>query len=78
MLEEELTVIINYYFRDKRCLDLPNSPKSVCDAMNKLLWKDDKQIEELLQKRNFDKENPRIELEIYRKGEVKINVEKNS
>ena len=51
------------YFQDNRCLDISNAPKSVFDALNRFLYKDDKQISELHIFKCFDKDNPRIVIE---------------
>lgn len=43
-LEGPLFVIITFYFKNNVRPDLFNSPKSLCDALNGIAWKDDKQI----------------------------------
>lgn len=43
-LKGDLTVDIIFEFKDRKHCDLFNLPKSVCDAMNKILWEDDRQI----------------------------------
>ena len=60
--ENDLTVVMIFYFEDKRCLDLSNAPKSICDALQNFLYKNDKQICELHLFKFFDKENPRTEI----------------
>lgn len=39
-----LNVSMLFCFTDRKMPDLFNLPKSVCDAMNGLLWEDDRQI----------------------------------
>lgn len=39
-----LSVAIRFYFKDDRRFDLFNGPKSICDALKKIVWKDDHQI----------------------------------
>lgn len=43
-LESDLEVNIWFYFKNKKHSDLMNLPKSICDAFNGLIWKDDRQI----------------------------------
>lgn len=43
-MEGSLFVIITFYFKSKVRPDLFNAPKSLCDALNGIVWKDDKQI----------------------------------
>jgi Holliday junction resolvase RusA-like endonuclease len=44
--------------------DLHNSPKSFCDALNKVVWEDDSQIWDSHLKKRKDADNPRIELKL--------------
>ena len=60
--EKNLKMFMNFYFEDKRCLDLSNAPKSICDALQNFLYKNDKQICELYLCKFFDKKNPRTEI----------------
>lgn len=43
-LEGKLKVDIDFHFDNNRMPDLFNLPKAVCDALNKLVWVDDRQI----------------------------------
>ena len=52
------------FFGDQRVRDLDNVAKSVLDGMNKLVWADDGQVDRLVVDRRFDKERPRVEVEI--------------
>lgn len=63
-LSGRLRVDIIFYFPNKVRVDLFNAPKSICDALNKIVWLDDKQIEEGTLKLLFDKENPRTEITV--------------
>lgn len=63
-LSERLRVNIVFYFQNKVRVDLFNAPKSLCDALNGIVWLDDKQIEEGSLKLFYDKENPRAEIEV--------------
>jgi Holliday junction resolvase RusA-like endonuclease len=44
MFEKDVIVQLQFYFKDKRHCDTFNLPKSVCDAMTGILYRDDKQI----------------------------------
>jgi len=47
------------FMQDRRRRDLDNCIKSICDALNGMLWDDDAQIDELYAFRRYDKDNPR-------------------
>jgi len=53
---------IDFYFGDKRIRDIDNFNKLVLDALTKIVYEDDKQIQELLLRKHYDKENPRVEI----------------
>ena len=63
-LEGNLKVESIIYFGTKRKCDLDNFNKLTFDSLSSIVWKDDSQIVELLLKKKYDKENPRIELTI--------------
>lgn len=44
MFTGDIAVDIEYTFTSRVHCDLPNLPKSVCDAFNKLIYRDDRQI----------------------------------
>ncbi len=62
MYQNAVIMSVWVYFADNRCLDLQNAPKSIFDALNGFLYKDDKQVAELHIFKFFDKDNPRIEI----------------
>ena len=43
-LIQRLRVDIDFYFDNNRMPDLFNLPKAACDALNGVVWKDDRQI----------------------------------
>lgn len=45
-IDGPISLRLTFYFKNKVRPDLTNLPKSVCDAMNGVVWKDDKQITE--------------------------------
>ncbi len=59
-----LRVSMIFFFQDNRHPDLFNAPKSICDALNKVLWIDDKQIVSAGLKMAIDRDNPRVEIEV--------------
>lgn len=44
MFLEPVIVKMKFYFKNNQRLDLFNCPKSICDALNKIVWKDDRLI----------------------------------
>jgi len=65
VLEGDLTVTIDLYFKDKRRRDWDNFNKIVMDSLEGICFKDDSQIQEAVVRKHIDKEIPRIEIEIY-------------
>ena len=52
------------FFGDKRRRDIDNHNKLWMDILEGIVYKNDTQIQKLTIYKNFDKENPRIEIEI--------------
>lgn len=72
-IEEDLITIIRLYFPNKKMGDLHNYPKSICDGIEKSgIIKNDKQLKPVLLFDFIDKENPRVEIELYKKSEYDI------
>ena len=63
-LEWEIKLKATLYFGDRRKRDIDNYNKLWLDALSWILYEDDKQIIELYLIKKYDKENPRIEIEI--------------
>ena len=63
-VEGPLKVKIALWWPTKRNHDVDNI-KSLLDAVTGILWQDDGQIVELTIKKGYDKENPRVDLELY-------------
>lgn len=59
---DDITVIIELYFKDKRKRDVDNFNKILLDSGTKMLWADDSQIQELTIRKFIDDKNPRIEM----------------
>ena len=57
-----LKLTVGLFFRDKRVRDIDNYNKLILDACNELVWEDDRQIQELTIKKDYDKDFPRAEL----------------
>ena len=54
-----------YFARRPTSCDVANYFKSVCDALNGLVWLDDRLIVDIRGTKLHDKERPRIEIEIW-------------
>ena len=63
-LEEPLEVMLHLYFGDKRRRDWDNYNKLVCDAMEGIVFLNDNQIQKATVLKDYDKENPRVEVSI--------------
>lgn len=50
------------YFGDKRKHDIDNFCKIALDSLTGIVWEDDSQIQELTIVKEYDKNNPRIEI----------------
>jgi Holliday junction resolvase RusA-like endonuclease len=61
VLTGPVLVTMIFYFKNKVRPDLTNLPKSICDAFNKTVWADDRQIEIFQGSVKIDK-NERIEV----------------
>ena len=59
-----IVIDIKLYFGDKRRHDIDNYNKILLDAMTGILWEDDSQIVKMTIWKLYDKEKPRIEIEI--------------
>jgi crossover junction endodeoxyribonuclease RusA len=62
---KDLEVIITLYFKDKKVRDIDNYSKILLDSMTGIVWEDDKQIQRMTIEKYIDKEDPRIEVEIF-------------
>jgi len=62
LLEGNLRLELFFYRSNKRHADWENLAKLVCDAMNEVVYDDDKQIKESHVWVNVDRENPRTEV----------------
>lgn len=52
-------------FRPHKRGDLDNRIKAVLDSLNGIAWEDDEQVETILATRHEDKNNPRVEIEVW-------------
>jgi Holliday junction resolvase RusA-like endonuclease len=73
MLEQGITIFdgalefrIDGFYGTRRAVDAPNLPKSICDALNGVLYYDDRQIITCITTKDYDKLNPRMELTLKR------------
>jgi crossover junction endodeoxyribonuclease RusA len=63
-LDGKLKVTISIWWPDLRKHDVDNGLKLMLDAMTGILWHDDGQVFSLTITKDFDKANPRVELEV--------------
>lgn len=64
-LKGDIGLDIDLYFKDKGKHDIDNYNKLVLDAMSDIVMLDDNQIIELTLRKYYDKNDPRVEIEIY-------------
>lgn len=62
--KDDLVVVVTLYFGDKRKRDIDNFNKLWMDALEGVVYEDDSQIRQLTISKDYDKENPRIEIYI--------------
>lgn len=55
---------VKYYLSTRRVKDLPNLPKTTCDALNDVAYIDDHLICEMITTKLLDAENPRVEITV--------------
>ena len=56
---------IFFHKKNQQRRDLDNMAKLVMDALTKLAWEDDAQVDEVILKRFYDKDNPRTEILVH-------------
>lgn len=62
--DKPLKVVMRLYFGTKRKADIDNFNKLCFDSLTGIVWVDDSQVGDFHITKGYDKENPRIELEI--------------
>ena len=62
--KKKMSITIALYFGDKRKRDIDNYHKLSLDALSGIVYEDDSQIQRMVVEKFYDKENPRIEIEI--------------
>ena len=63
-IEGELEVVVDIYHGTHRKSDIDNFNKILFDSLTGTLWVDDSQIVVLTTRKHYDKNNPRIEIQI--------------
>jgi len=58
----DLAVSIKIFFGDRRKRDIQGHLKALIDSFNGVIYKDDSQITVLYVTKEYDKENPRVEI----------------
>ena len=67
---EDLGLEIKFYFGTRHKRDVDNYNKLVLDAMEGIVYEDDKLVRPLIVDKFYDKENPRIEIRIIKNYKV--------
>lgn len=62
ILDKPIIMHIDGYYPTKRVVDAPNLSKSICDALNDIVYYDDRQIVSCITTKSYDKLNPRVEI----------------
>lgn len=63
-LSSELEIGIKIYYGNKRSFDWDNFHKLSIDSLTGIVWTDDSQIQKATVEKFYDKNNPRIEIDI--------------
>jgi Holliday junction resolvase RusA-like endonuclease len=64
IIKDELSIHYVLYFGDKRKRDIDNHLKIIQDSLSGIVFEDDSQIKELYVRKEYDHENPRVDIEI--------------
>src|SRR3990167_5728022 len=64
ILTKAVGIEVRLYFGDKRKRDIDNYHKLSLDSLTGIVYEDDSQIQKMTVEKFYDKENPRIEIEI--------------
>jgi Holliday junction resolvase RusA-like endonuclease len=67
VLSNDFRVILSFYRGTRHKVDLDNLSKAILDALEGVFYVDDRQVVDLYLHKKFDKENPRVEVEIWAK-----------
>ena len=59
-----LEVHLEFFYLPKQRTDLSNAEKGLFDALNKLLWKDDRQVIRIVKEKKISKEMPGIKIKV--------------
>jgi len=63
-LKTPLRAVLGLWHGTRRVTDVDNFNKLVLDSLSGLVYEDDSQLVELVITKHYDKENPRVEVEI--------------
>lgn len=71
--EREVDIAIEFYLPDRRKRDLDNLSKNVLDAMNGIVYMDDRQVVNLLLSKYIDANSPRAVVRVFsREQELRV------
>ena len=69
-IEKDIEINIKLFFGTNRKSDWDNFHKLSMDSLSGIVWIDDSQIQKATVEKYYDKENPRIEINIYDEREA--------
>lgn len=61
-LDARYHVELRVYFGDARARDVDNVAKSILDGLNRVLWRDDRQVMRIVVEKSIDRQRPRVEI----------------
>lgn len=61
-LDGTYRVEVRAYFADRRTRDVDNVAKAILDGLNKILWRDDRQVVRIVSEKHVDRAAPRVEV----------------
>lgn len=64
-------VRLRFYRKTKHRVDLDNLSKAVLDALEGIFWIDDTQVTDLFISKRYDPDNPRVEVELWKRRSKK-------
>ena len=71
-LDGTYRVEVRAYFADRRARDVDNVAKAVLDGLNRVLWRDDRQVTRIASEKYVDSARPRIEVQVELLAQVEV------
>lgn len=64
IIYKSVEINVKLYFKDKTKRDIDNFNKILFDSLTGIVWFDDTQVKKMTIEKDYDKKDPRIEIEI--------------